>query len=522
MRSSIIGTATAVLLATTFGGTARAQNPYHIDGTVTDANNSGVCAGGGSLPCAQAVKTLDPFGSVKELGPINSNVTKVGVINSAAPPMLGFTNPNSQVDLKAIYTQTAKAVNGDLWYYFGWVRDSNSGSGFLSIEMQQSGVPSGCAYSGIDQTSPTSAAALIASCNPWQNRQAGDFLILWDQSGGSTDVLKRVFSGTAPNLTLGPATSFGSAEAIFSADGFRGEAAIDLTTDVFPATGACQTFANTIPGTVTGNSDQADYKDAVLAAFPPVTNCGSVSITKVTNPAGLSGTFTYTLSAGGSAIFHTGEVDSDCTVSGPSNLTTCSGTLITPDSNGSATDTISNLRENDSNWTLTESDPGPLFSVASIVCVSNGTIYNLYGALPLSTTFPVQAGQTTACTITNDFVKTTPSQTTSQTGYAQIKDAIALTGITPGASDASSATVSFALYTVNTCSGTPVATAGPFALTYTDGGTKASAAMTTPVSVTAGPTYYWKVTYSGDAFNEPVTTSCGQETATISFGFFGN
>ena len=47
-----------------------------------------------------------------------------------------------------------------------------------------------------------SVADLIASCNPWANRQAGDFMILWDQQGGSTDLFLRTWSGTAPNLTL--------------------------------------------------------------------------------------------------------------------------------------------------------------------------------------------------------------------------------------------------------------------------------------------------------------------------------
>jgi hypothetical protein len=279
------------------------------------------------------------------------------------------------------------------------------------------------------------------------------------------------------------------------------------------------TFANTIPGTVTGNSDQADYKDAVLAPFAPVTNCGSITVKKVTSPAGLAGTFTYTIAAGGANIFNTGGVDADCSVSGSSDLTQCKGTLVTPGTTD--TDTIANLRENDTSYTLTEVDPSPDFSLSSIVCVQNGTTYTLYGVANPDPGFKVVAGQTTACTITNTLVKKTPNQSTSQVGYAQVKDTINLTDIKAGASDASSATASFALYSDNACSGTPVGTAGPISLTYANSGTTASATMTTVISITPGVTYYWKVTYSGDAFNNPVTTACQQESVTANFTFVG-
>ena len=100
--------------------------PYCIDGIITDANNSGV---------AGTAKIVDPAGSSKELGPINGSATKIGVINTAPTPMLGDTNPNAQVDLNTIYTNTAvDPSNNHIWYYFGWARDSNNGSGFISVE----------------------------------------------------------------------------------------------------------------------------------------------------------------------------------------------------------------------------------------------------------------------------------------------------------------------------------------------------------------------------------------------------
>ena len=62
-------------------------------------------------------------------------------------------------------------------------------------------------------------------------------------------------------------------QAAYSADGFRGEAAVNLTDTIFGGSSECLAFANTIPSTVTGNSDTADYKDTILATTPPISNC---------------------------------------------------------------------------------------------------------------------------------------------------------------------------------------------------------------------------------------------------------
>jgi hypothetical protein len=245
-----------------------ADGPFTIDGVVPDA-------GATNLP--------DLFGNVKELGPINSSTTKIGVINRTAVPMLGLTNPNAQVDLRQAWLTTAKDTGtGHDWLYFAWERDSNSGSGFIAYEFMQNAAPAGCAYD------TATDAQLTANCNPWANRKAGDFMILWDQSGSSTTLYLRTWSGTAPNLTLGAPTPLDAnvSQAAFSADGFRGEAAVDLTATIFGGSTACKTFANTIPSTVTGNSDTADYKDTILKNAPPITNCESATVTTPKDGAG--------------------------------------------------------------------------------------------------------------------------------------------------------------------------------------------------------------------------------------------
>jgi hypothetical protein len=245
-----------------------ADGPFTIDGSVPDAGTT-------ELP--------DLSGSVKELGPLNSSTTKIGVIHNDAVPTLGLTNPNGQVDLRRAWLDTARdtSTNHD-WLYFAWERDNDSGSGFIAYEFMKNAPPAGCAYD------TATDAQLISNCNPWANRTSGDFMILWDQQGGSKDLYLRTWSGTAPNLTLGAPTLLDStvSQAEYSADGFRGEAAVDLTATIFGGSTACRTFANTIPSTVTGNSDTADYKDTILKTAPPITNCTSTTVTTPKTGAG--------------------------------------------------------------------------------------------------------------------------------------------------------------------------------------------------------------------------------------------
>jgi len=283
-RSIALG---AAILATLFFTpiAASAQVPYAIDGVVPDA---GCCA-----------EFSDPAGSVGELGPVNSTSTKLAGIGSATPPMLAFTNPNGATDLRTIWLDTEADASEDLWLYFGWQRDATSGSSVVAYEFQFAAPDPDCDYAGIDQVEPESAeeTALIDSCNPWSNRQAGDFMIVWDFGGGATDIVLRTFDGAAFDAGVNLSAS-GFAVAALNADRLRGEGAINLTDAIFGGNDFCFEVANVIPGTITGNSDQADYKDTVLADISEslnISNCGRVHVTKVTVPAGETGSFAYTL-----------------------------------------------------------------------------------------------------------------------------------------------------------------------------------------------------------------------------------
>ena len=71
-----------------------ADGPYTIDGDRTRM--------------ASTTELPDQFGNVKELGPLNSNTTKIGVIHADAVPTLGMTNPNGQVDLRRAWLDTER------------------------------------------------------------------------------------------------------------------------------------------------------------------------------------------------------------------------------------------------------------------------------------------------------------------------------------------------------------------------------------------------------------------------------
>jgi len=345
----------------------------------------------GLIPDAGVFQFSDPYGSASELGPLNSTNTKLLAINGAVPAMLNFTNPNAQVDLRNIWMAT-NVVAGDAWLYFAWERDSNSGSGVIAFEFQQSPRPAACDYTRTDQIDtpagvPAGEAQLIASCNAWANRQPGDFLIVWDQSGKSINIIKRTFyldAGTGKlALDAGVILSAADSAAAVSLDKFRGEAAINLSHTVFPANPtSCFSIANIIPGTVTGNSDTADYKDTVLAEFASrvaVSNCGQVRVTKVTQPAGGAGSFPYTLArTNGQAVRFAGD-------GGQISL---ADTLVADQDFDVHFDLISGT-----NYTLAEGAVGSAWGLLSINC--GGTDVTAGG------TFTVAPSVVTDCTITN-------------------------------------------------------------------------------------------------------------------------
>jgi hypothetical protein len=346
--------------------------PFVIDGNAPDS--------------AQQATFTDPVGSIKELGPVNASTTKLGNIHLAVPPMLNFTNPNGSTDLATIWLEAKRdTTTGDIWLYFAWERESNSGSSVISYEFQSAPADPACDFASIDQTEPASAeeTTLINACNPWANRQLGDFMVVWDFGGGSTDIILRTFgvNGFDAGLNL---SADGNAFAALNVDSTRGEGAINLSATIFSGLQSCFNVANVIPGTITGNSDQADYKDTVLADISgavTISNCGTVNITKATDPEGESGNFSYTLKRSGD-----GAVDYE-------GNTTAGGILY--DHGGS--DQLVVIPGDD--YQLSENlENETYFALRSIFC--NKPTPETDG----ETGFNVNAAETTNCVITNELL----------------------------------------------------------------------------------------------------------------------
>ncbi|HSU02705.1 MAG TPA: hypothetical protein VLK03_09170 [Nocardioides sp.] len=482
-----------------------ADGPFTIEGVVPDAGVT-------ELP-------PDASGNVKELGPLNSNTTKIGVIHKDAVPTLDLTNPNGQVDLRRAWLDTERdAATGHDWLYFAWERDANSGSGFIAYEFMQNPAPAGCAYD------TATDAQLIASCNPWANRRAGDFIILWDQQGGTKDLYLRTWSGTAPNLTLGAPTLLNAAvsQAAYSADGFRGEAAVDLTATIFGGSTACKSFANTIPSTVTGNSDTADYKDTILETTPPITNCGSTTVTTPSTGTGEAiGSGGLSIGTGVVAVKDSAVVDvqggtatpdgsvafSLCKVDAP-GLCTTGGTSIGSTDLGGAT------------YPATVLSPTAYVTSVGRYCWRAVFTGDAANGIPSSSDSsatecfvvnPVTPGlATTAGADTN--LGGTVSDTATLTGTAtQPANPVINTTGTAGAPAGGS--ITFKLYGPDNCTSLAYTSA---AVTVSGNGT-----YTTPAPLfvpTAAGTYHWVAVYSGSSPNTNATThnaTCADENEDV-------
>jgi hypothetical protein len=466
-----------------------ADGPFTIDGAVPDSGTT-------ELP--------DVFGSVKELGPLNSNTTKIGVIHNDALPTLGLTNPNGQVDLRRAWLDTERdTTTSHDWLYFAWERDNESGSGFIAYEFMKNAAPAGCAYD------TATDAQLISNCNPWANRTAGDFLILWDQQGGSKDLYLRTWSGTAPNLTLGAPTLLNStvSQAEYSADGFRGEAAVDLTATIFGGGTACLSFANTIPSTVTGNSDTADYKDTILKNAPPITNCTSTTVTTPKTgagtdiPAGGLSIGTGVVAVKDSAVV--GVVGGTATPAGSVAFSLCK--VDAPGLCASGGTSVGSTSLSGASYPVTVLSPTAYVTSAGRYCWRATFSGDSANGIPGSsdsranecfTVNPVTPNLAT--TAGADVLLGNPvTDNAALTGLAT-KPASPVINLTGTGGAAAGGTITFTLYGPDNCS-TVAFTSGAVAISAT--GT--ASAQFTP---TEAGTYHWAASYSGDSPNNNGTT----------------
>ena len=496
-KSFVLGAALSVALSGLFATEASAQAPQ--------CNNAGPFCIDGILPDVNAgPQTLDPHGNGQagqELGPKNGSSTKIGVINNAALPMLEFTNPNAQVDLNSVYIRGALS-GGQVWLYFAWTRDSSNGSGFISLEAQRiaDGTPP-CTY----------PVTTVGQCNPFAERADGDPLFSWDQQGNSRDIYLRVYSSAA-NGFVNPTPCPGSivngqcrldgttAIAEYTPDGFGGELALNLSALFQLPTDVCTVFGSVIPGTVTGNSDTADYKDVVLAPLS-VQLCGVLTLEKITqNQAGIE--FTDATS-----VFQ-------YQIAGPVNR---GPTNIVSRGNANSTKTESDLLPG--SYTVTEPTIPAGYQLISIVCTGG------------SATVTLAAGDSKSCTITNRLNPNSPDGTTIPA--VSLRDVMTVGTTSPltrvAGDNPAHFTVTFRLYASEAaCAADTGRTGGevfgPVTLVLNAAGTAGSAethaagtGVQKPFSATP---YAWWARFSGNSvnslvINNPAESGCSLEKVLV-------
>lgn len=337
-------------------------------------------------PNDATAKTLfpDPEGNAKELGPINGNVYKLGVIHTTPTPVLGLSNPNPGTDMTDAWISTYTENDGDIWGYFAFKIESFS-TGQSAWEFMKSQPPDDCDY-----TEPSPYTNLIAHCNPWENRQAGDFFVVADYQGNGVDLGIRTWGLVNGVLTLGALDPIDDNASVNTTTGFV-EMAVNLTDDVFGDITDCITIGNIIPSTLTGNSDSADYKDVVLAGVADavqISTCGSLEVVKKLNPSTApvgDNTFQWDVDRSGGG---------DVKYGGTSAL---QGVLTGHDDSDSEQDLIAGTDYQISETILTSTFAR--FELEKIECKvgTTGTPVDVTSG----GTFTVAVGETTYCTITN-------------------------------------------------------------------------------------------------------------------------
>jgi hypothetical protein len=345
----------------------------------------------------------DKDGNASEIGPKNASNTKLLPIATAPVPMLDYTNPNANTDLKNIWLDTRLDTAGQAWLYFGWERDAANGSAVIMIEFQHGGIPNGCAFDG-----SMTDDQLIANCNPWKGRDTGDFIIIWDNSGGKVVISKRVFTKNVSSTGVVSFTLSANQElnasyykAAYNTTQTMGEAAIKLVGGLFPETPtSCESIGNIIPGTVTGNSDSADYKDTVFANYTDyvtVSLCGDVKVIKATDPAAETSAtaFPFTLfQTDGGNIYYANDKPTDQAI----DLYT--GSLL-KNTASSASVVITDLIPG-TDYKILEGTLPSGWDFVSYSCVAPGSTTPITGTVKADgVVFPVVASQMTTCTITN-------------------------------------------------------------------------------------------------------------------------
>ena len=400
--------------------------------------------------------------------------------NAAVSVVSGSIPPNKS-DLTRFY-EASEFANGSNFLYLAWERTNVLGSANMDFEINQAGTP------GLGNPGPHTI-----------NRTAGDLLVTYDfTNGGSNPILGLLFwvtsgstsqcfaSNSLPcwgnHVALNSTNSEGAINSVAVTDPFTGatlpaltfgETAINLTgAGVFPP-GVCEAFGSAFLKSRSSASFTAEVKDFVAPIPVNISNCGTITIHKVTENG--DSLFAYTT---------TGNL-----TPGTFNLSNGGSQAYTKVAVGS--------------YSVTESTPPPGWTLKSLVCTATGTgtSASTSGA---TASIAMGAGGNVDCTYTNHInlnpsITTSLSATTVNTG-TPVHDSATLIGASANAGG----TVTYSVFSDNTCS-TSVASGGT--KTVTNGVVPNS----DDVTLNTAGTYYWQASYSGDSNNNAATSVCTSE-----------
>jgi hypothetical protein len=408
--------------------------------------------------------------------------------NSAVTIVTGSIPPNKN-DLTRFYEASETAANGHTYLYLGWERLVNIGNANLDFEISQN---------------PTAGFTADKTGAITLNRTAGDLLVTYDFGGSGTPTLgintwltaaagnkvSECYSANAlpcwgNHTVLNGADSQGAVNAVAITDplnnnaalgvGLFGEAAIDLTTAGVIPPGTCEAFGSTFVKSRSSSSFTAEIKDFIAPIPVNISNCGSITIKKVTTnaPSGDTTSFAYTTSA---------------------NL---SGFSL---KNGDSK-TFSALPAG--NYSVTEGAQTAPWSFVDLTCdTSSGVSID---KTTQTVSIALATSENVTCTYTNHYTNSPTIKTTLSSGSVTVGSAVHDSATLSGASATASGSVTYNVYTDNECKSL-LQSAGT--KTVTNGLVPDSDAVT----FTSAGDYYWQAVYTSDnSDNNGATSVCTDE-----------
>lgn len=405
--------------------------------------------------------------------------------NPAVTVVDGSIPPNKS-DLTRFYVGS-EFTSGSNFLYLAWERSNVLGTANMDFEINQK------TTTGL--TGTFTGPITI-------NRTAGDVLITFDFTNGGGNpqlgLLRWVTTGAASQCFSANAVPCWGNRVDLSAAGFAegavnagtvtdpiantslagltfGEAAVNLTAaHVFPS-GTCEAFGSAFVKSRSSASFTAEVKDFIAPQPVDISNCGTITIHKVTQNGNAS--FGYTT---------TGSLTpSTFNLSGGGTQTYGPGTVL-PGS-----------------YSVTESTMPTGWSFVSLVCTASGSGTSV---TPNSATAAITMapGGLVDCTYTNHTNFSPTVSTTLSTSTANIGDPVTDSATLTGATANAGGTVTYTVYSDNACT-----------QSVASGGTKTVSSGVVPdsdpVTFSTAGTYYWQAAYSGDSNNSAASSPCTSE-----------